>query len=102
MKGGMPRPKPSSGPPHSLMTATRRREGARWTTAFTKWVVPTITQPIEHSETLDADITVRTALVMPVVTSGVVGALWEAITEMGSRDTRTASVLVPSRLSRFN
>lgn len=100
MNGGIPRPKPSSGPPHSLMTATRRREGARWITALTKWVVPTITQPIEDREMLDADITARTALVMPVVTSAVVGALWEVMTEMGSRETRTASVLVP--LSRFN
>lgn len=54
-----------------------------------------ITHPIAESEIFDALMTVRTAFVMPVVTSGVVGALWEAITEIGSREMRTASVFVP-------
>lgn len=57
-----------------------------------------MTQPMEDNETFDELMTARTAFVMPVVTSGVVGALWEAMMETGSREIRTASVFVPDHL----
>ena len=54
-----------------------------------------MTQLMEEMETPDEFMTAWTALVMPVVISAVVGALWEARMDTGLGEMRTASVFVP-------